>query len=377
MGKRAAAPAGAAWKRQRGIGPKSKINTIVAALQDSNLISEAPEVARAMLAQGATNALYSFVEDRHPMQETISGYIKEILDDMSGRLKAQVEEVKKASSTAEAELELHTAQLQVAKDELEEAKAAIEKKGTALDEAKKALQECEVAIATLAAVQGHVTKEKDALEKEQAKYRDIDETMLKVLLEQGPAAGGSEKEAKKSCDKLMREFVKLGAEPALLAAAPPVLFKTPEARQGFDSHVLDSLKAILAERHGDVAKRLGENAAATEAKAPEVAAKKEAGENARAAVEAAKGELDAAEEAASEKEVNLAKAQSLLEATQISVEAKGGDITSALEEVEAFEEVLACYNFLAVRSKEPAPEETAAPEAKAPEADASVPAAAA
>lgn len=377
MGKRAAAPAGAAWKRQRGTGPKSKINTIIAALQDADLISEAPEVSRAMLARGATDALYSFVEDRHPMQETISGYIKEILDDMSGRLQRQVEEAKKASSTVEADLELHKAQLQVAKDELEEAKAAIGTKTGALDEKKQALQECEVAIASFEAEQGQVQKEKDSLEKEQAKYKDIEEGLLKALLEQGSAAGGSEKEAKKSCEKLMKEFGKLGAEPALLAAAPPVLLKGPEARHGFDAHVLDSLKTILADRLGDVAKRLEENAAATEAKAPEAATKREAGEKAKTEADAAQGELDASEEAAAEKEVSLAKAQSLLEATEASVEEKRASITAAQQEVEAFDEVLACYTFLHGRSKEPAAEETAAPEAKQQEAEAPSEAAAA
>jgi len=358
MGKRAAAaPAVAAWKRQRGTGPKSKVNTIVAALLDTGLASEATAAAREMLAAGALNALSTVIENRHGMQETITGYIKEVLEDISERLGKQVEEAKEARATTEADLELQKAQLQQAQDELREAEATIEAKEEVFQAAKTALKESEQAIAASASEMRILTKEKDSLEKEHEKYKDLNENSFKVLLEKGPDAGANEKETKKICDKLMKEVTKLSAEPALLASAPAVLLKRAEDRKGFDVHVLGSMQSIIAARLDDVAGKLEANAAATAALEPEASSRKEAGEKAQAAKDAAQAELDASQRAAEEKKASLDKAQCTVEGTTAALDERSSAITAALQEVEAFGDVLACESFLASRSSVAVPEE--------------------
>jgi len=72
------------------------------------------------------------------MQDTITGYIKEVLEDISERLGKQVETAKEARATTEADLELQKAQLQQAQDELQEAKATIQAK----EEVFQAAQGC-------------------------------------------------------------------------------------------------------------------------------------------------------------------------------------------------------------------------------------------
>eukprot|EP00930_Biecheleria_cincta_P030749 TRINITY_DN21306_c0_g2_i1.p1 TRINITY_DN21306_c0_g2~~TRINITY_DN21306_c0_g2_i1.p1 ORF type:complete len:383 (+),score=119.44 TRINITY_DN21306_c0_g2_i1:83-1231(+) len=352
MGKRAAAaaPAVAAWKRQRGTGPRSKVNTIIAALRDTSLASEATAAAREMLAAGAVSALSSVIENRHGMQETISGHIKEVLEDISERLSKQVEEAKEARATTEADLELQKAQLQQSQDELQEAKATIEAKETVLQAAKTTLKETEQATAASASQMRTLTKEKDSLEKEQEKYKDLNDNSFKVLLEKGPDAGANEKETKTICDKLMREITKLSAEPALLASAPAVLLKRAEDRKGFDVHVLGSMQSILAARLDDIAGKLEANATSIAALEPEASSRKEAGEKAQAEKDAAQAELDAAQRAADEKKASLNKAQNTVEGTTAALDERSSAITTALQEVEAFGDVLACHNFLASRS---------------------------
>jgi len=366
--KRVGGSAGPAWKRQRGTGVKSKIGTIIAALQEPGLSSEANDATRAMLAEGAQSAFAAAVEDRHPMQETVATYIKEVISDIAQRLAVVAAEGRQAVATADSELELHKAQSQVALDELEEAKARIVAKSGALDGASFTLGECLQAIASSDAEQLAHASERDKLDKEQSKFKAEEEEELKAFLDQGPAVGGSEKEAKKAMEKLMKEFGKLGAEPALLAAAPPVLFKTPEERAGFDSHVLDSLKALLTQRLGDVAQQLQANAAAAAALVPDATAKAAAGEQATAARDLAAAELEAAEKTAGDKQVALVTAQTNLENSELAAEAKREVVASADKEVEAFGEVVAILEFLVSRSSAPAPVEEAPVVEAAPEA---------
>jgi len=373
MGKRAAAPAGAAWKRQRGTGPKAKATMIAAALQDSNLSCDATAEARAMLAAGAATALCTVVENRHPMQDSVSGYIKEAINEMMKRLVESSDEAKAAVTTAEAELEVQIQSVTIAEDELVEVKGFVEAKTTNLDHTKKELTDVTTAAAATELEELQIAGERESFEKDQAKYKSLEENLLKALVEKGAAAFGSEKEAKKNVEKLGKELTKLGAEPALLAAAPPVLMKAPEERQGFDSHVLESMQGCLTQRLEDLAKSLEENAQKATVLAPDVASKKEAIEKATAARDAAQSEFEVAENTVEEKQVNVATAKSTVEATNLALETKRATITSTLTEVEAFTEVIQAYEFLAARSsKAPEPEEVATEtaEAAAPETEA-------
>lgn len=353
MGKRGAAPAGPAWKKQRGATVRSKINTVIAALRDTNLESEATEISRKMLAEGAVAALSQMVEDRHPMQTRVGDFIKETLEDIAARLQGKVDDAKKSVSTMESELEVQKAQLQAATDELAEAKEKVTKKAEQTTAAKKALGECEQADAMIARDQAGTNRRQGQLTKEQSKFTDIRDNLLQVLIDDGINANGSAKESKKACDKLLKQITNLGAESALLAAAPAVLLKKPEEREGFDSHVLDCLKATLADKLGEIQKGLDEISAEVEAKLPEKTAKAEETAKAKAAFDEAQKELDAAEEVACDKEVGLVKAKTQLEATEQALQAKAKVIEAATGEVDAFSEVLAIFTEVAERSHPP------------------------
>ncbi|CAK9008612.1 unnamed protein product, partial [Durusdinium trenchii] len=105
MGKRAATQAGApAWKKFRGNGVKSKVNTIVSALRDGGLDSEVPETARWMLADGAS-AAFATVANRHKFQIEMCNLILETLQDIASRLQNKVDEAKKDASALATEQE--------------------------------------------------------------------------------------------------------------------------------------------------------------------------------------------------------------------------------------------------------------------------------
>jgi len=353
MGKRGAAPAGPAWKKQRGSTVRSKINTVIAALRDVNLESEATETSRKMLAEGAVSALSQMVEDRHPMQTRIGDFIKETLEDIAARLQGKVDDAKKSVSTMESELEVQKAQLQAATDELAEAKEKVTKKAEQMAAAKKALGECEQADAVIARDEAGANRRQGQLTKEQSKFTDVRDNLLQVLIDDGINANGSAKESKKACDKLLKQITNLGGESALLAAAPAVLLKKPEEREGFDSHVLDCLKATLAEKLEEIQKGLDEISAEVEAKLPEKTAKAEETAKAKAAFDEAQKELDVADEVACEKEVGLVKAKTQVEATEQALQDQAKVIEAATGEVDAFSEVLAVFTEVAERSHPP------------------------
>lgn len=350
MVKRAANPAGAAWKKQRGSSTKAKVATIVAALEDENLICDVPANARNMLAEGALGALNTVVEDRHPMQQTIIGFIKEGLTSIAAKLAEHAAEVKHAKATVESEVEVQKAQELAASDELEEAKSLIEGKMKALEEAEAAFAEQKLAADATLAEQDVITKEHQQLAQEKSKYQELQDADFKILLEEGSSAGGSEKEAKKLCDKAMRQFGKFGAEAALLAASPPVLLKPPQERARFDGHVLEALQKVLAEHLEDVNARLAANAEKAAQLEPEVQLKTEALNKSAEARVACAADLTAAENTVEQKKSALANAVANLESSQLSIEAKADEIVSADKEVEAFAEVTACFNLLEARS---------------------------
>lgn len=119
----------------------------------------------------------------------------------------------------------------------------------------------------------------------------------------------------------------------------------------------------------EVAEKLEANSTATAALEPEISSCKEVCEKAQGEKDSAQAELDAAERAADEKKASLDKAQTTVETTMVAMDERSSAITTALQEVEAFGEVLACHSFLTSRSsiavQEEAPTE---PEGKA-EAD--------
>lgn len=349
MVKRASNAAGAAWKKQKTT-TKAKITTIAAALEDENLMCDVPTNARNMLAEGALGALNTVVEDRHPMQQTIIGFIKEALTSIAAKLADHAAEVKHAKATVESELEVQKAQELAASDELEEAKSLIERNVKTLAEAEAALAEQKVATDATLAEQDAITKEHEHLTQEKSKYQELQDGDFKVLLEEGSSAGGSEKEAKKLCDKAMRQFGKFGSESALLAASPPVLLKPPQERAGFDGHVLEALQKVLTERLEDVTTRIAANAEKAAQLEPEVQLKTEALNKSSEAREACAADLKAAEENVEQKTSALATAVANLESSQLSIDAKTDEIVAADKEVEAFADVTACFDFLAPRS---------------------------
>lgn len=350
MGKRAAATGTIqAWKRFRGAGTKSKVNTIVSVLKDSTLECQVPASARSMLAEGAPTALSTAVEQRHKFQIEMFALIAETLNDMAKRLQGKVDEAKSAAAKLTAEQEAKKVELTGASHLLTEAKDAAAVKATEYDDAKSGREQMELALASLESDGVTLKRRRDQIVKEQSKFTDIRDNMLKVLLEKGSEAG-SEKNAKKLCEKLMKQISQLGGEPALQASAPSVLLKKPEERQGFDSHVLEAVEAVLQSRLDSIQKSLDEVDSEEKAREPDVATKREEVNQAKAKCEDLKSQLDAAEEVACDKEVAVVATKTLLEESEKTMQEMSQKIDTAVAEVLAFDEVLAIFKDLEERS---------------------------
>lgn len=347
MGKRAAATGTIqAWKRLRGAGTKSKVNTIVSVLKDSTLECQVPASARSMLAEGAPTALSTAVEQRHKFQIEMFALIADTLNDMAKRLQGKVDHAKSEAAKLTAEQEAKKVELTGANQLLKEAKDAAAAKATEYEDAKSGREEVELAMASLESDGVTLQRRRDQIVKEQNKFTDIRDNMLKVLLEKGSEAGN----AKKLCEKLMKQISQLGGEPALQASAPSVLLKKPEERQGFDSHVLEAVEAVLQSRLDSIQKSLDEVDSEGKAREPDVATKREEVSQAKAKCEDLKSQLDAAEEVACDKEVAVVATNTLLEESEKTMQEMAQKIDAACAEVLAFEEVLAIFKDLEERS---------------------------
>mmetsp|Transcript_5069 Transcript_5069/g.8463 ORF Transcript_5069/g.8463 Transcript_5069/m.8463 type:complete len:372 (+) Transcript_5069:59-1174(+) len=348
MGKRAAATGTIqAWKRLRGAGTKSKVNTIVSVLKDSTLECQVPASARSMLAEGAPTCLSTAVEQRHKFQIEMFALIADTLNDMAKRLQGKVDEAKSEAAKLTAEQEAKKVELTGANQLLKEAKDAAAAKATEYEDAKSGREEVELAMASLESDGVTLQRRRDQIVKEQNKFTDIRDNMLKVLLEKGSEAGNN---AKKLCEKLMKQISQLGGEPALQASAPSVLLKKPEERQGFDSHVLEAVEAVLQSRLDSIQKSLDEVDSEGKAREPDVATKREEVSQAKAKCEDLKSQLDAAEEVACDKEVAVVATNTLLEESEKTMQEMAQKIDAACAEVLAFEEVLAIFKDLEERS---------------------------
>lgn len=345
-----ATPATPAWKKLRGPTVKAKIATVTAALADTALPADAPEDARHMLAAGAATALAAFVEDRHPLQETIISMIKETLSDIATRLAGQTAEAKRAADGAVADMELQKAQVQVAVDDVEEARSALEAEASLLDNAAASAAAVKEELRQSEMEQKVQSKELQGMLTEQAKYRGLLEGDMKVLMEEGSNAGGSEKQSKKLCSRLLQSIKQLEPDLALLAAVPVALLKVREERQGFDHCVIDAVKVLLEGRLSALAAQLQACEQAVASLSADVTSKVLAAEEARALQERAGQAVKAAQAAQDDKKAAAAAAQFDLERAEGKVKELSHAVTEAEAEAEAFQEVLACMEFLGARS---------------------------
>lgn len=348
MGKRGATSVAIpAWKRHRsGTTVRAKILAVAAALEDGAIAADAPEAARKMLAAGAPKALGSTVEQRHIMQETIVGHIRESLLDSSNRLATLAADARRTADGTASEVIASKAQCQAAHDDVLEGSKELEAKHLALQEAKVTAQEAAQELDKVKHSEEVLSKAKEIIEKEQAKYRLSVDGDMKVLLEQGSEA----EDAQKISNRLVKELAKLGAESALQAAAPTALLKKPEERQGFDAHVVQSCQDLLNGRLADIAARLQAKEAEIADFQPNLTAKTEAVTHAVAVENAAN---DAAEAAATKLVQLQAAATEKQEEMQTAEESLKGHELAAVEaeaELEAFQEVVGCLEFLASRS---------------------------
>lgn len=260
-----------------------------------------------------------------------------------------MDEAKSAAAKLTAEQEAKKVELTGASHLLTEAKDAAAAKATEYDDAKSGREQMELALASLESDGVTLKRRRDQIVKEQSKFTDIRDNMLKVLLEKGSEAG-SEKNAKKLCEKLMKQISQLGGEPALQASAPSVLLKKPEERQGFDSHVLEAVEAVLQSRLDSIQKSLDEVDSEEKAREPDVATKREEVNQVKAKCEDLKSQLDAAEEVACDKEVAVVATKTLLEESEKTMQEMSQKIDTAVAEVLAFDEVLAIFKDLEERS---------------------------
>jgi len=295
----AAAPSPAKVARLAASASKgSDVTRILSALQTPSLMPQAmPAKVLEMFVIGAPFALRAAVEDRHATQATVVGQLREVFDEATGELAARLAEAQAAADAKSAEVEASAAKVASFAEQIVEADKAIEAQRNAVGDKHEAARAAEKELKAKEAAHKSALKDQANFTNQKESFKAIETDGIDVLAE-GTAA--SEKDAKKVCNKLMKDLGQLGAEPSLLASAPAVLLKAKDQRQSFDQMVIDSLRGTLAERVAALDAALEAGAAAGQEAAAAVEAHGAAAEACRQACDAEREALQKLEARRSE-----------------------------------------------------------------------------
>eukprot|EP00449_Zooxanthella_nutricula_P015193 CAMPEP_0198537296 /NCGR_PEP_ID=MMETSP1462-20131121/43645_1 /TAXON_ID=1333877 /ORGANISM="Brandtodinium nutriculum, Strain RCC3387" /LENGTH=218 /DNA_ID=CAMNT_0044267281 /DNA_START=56 /DNA_END=709 /DNA_ORIENTATION=- len=181
---------------------EDRLPSVVGALTTPSLMPRAtPAKVLEMLAVGAPFALRAAVEDRHKVQATVVGQLKEVFAEATGELAGHLAEAQAAADAKNAEVEASAAKTVAFTEEIEGVEKAIEEQLKAVGDKSEAARTAE---------KEHKAKEaahKSAL-KDQANYTKQKESITAIgtdgldVLVEGEAL--PEKDAKKVCNKLMK-----------------------------------------------------------------------------------------------------------------------------------------------------------------------------
>jgi len=326
----------------------AKTTAIEHVLKSDDLPTAVPQSSRIMLAAGASYALCTVVEERHPMQVTLINNIYEVFNEIANGVKTNIAEATAEVDSKNKELETLNKQIEATSSDLNQAT-----EGSNIAMQNLSVKEVAVRDAESRAKEEHAKrkangKEKENLDKEKAKYTAIEDGNLKSLIE-GLIA---EKEVKKACAKLVKDMEKVGTDEALLASVPHVLTMRPENRKGFDTMVIDSVRADIADRQKKVDEKISVNLQAAAEIAEEVTAADQAAETARKEETEAEDSLKKANDLVAEKSNDSQLGAAAVEECQQTIASLQHKRTTAQEAAGSFQEVFDGLDFLVKRTLE-------------------------
>jgi len=329
-------------------GGQGALPSILSALRTPALMpKEMPAKVLEMLAVGAPFALRAAVGERHETQATVVGQLREVLEEATGELAGSLTEAQAAADANNAEAEASAAKSASLAEEIEGLDKAIEAQMQAVGDKREAVRAAEKELKAKEAAHKSALKDQDNFTKQQESFKAIGRDGLDVLVE---GSAPSEKDAKKVCNKLMKDMEKLGAEPSLLASAPAVLLKPKDQRQGFDTMVIDSLRGALAERIAALGAALEAGAAASQEAEAAVAAHGAAAEACRQALDAEGDALQKLKAQRLEKQEAKRAEEEAAEAIRAQHAAELGRVAEAQAAVERLRGASEAFGALAARA---------------------------
>jgi len=329
-------------------GEEGAVPSIQLALRTPPLMPKAmPPKVLEMLALGTPFALRAAVGDRHEAQATVVEQLKEVFDEATGELAARLAEAQAAADAKNVEVEASAAKVVSFAEEVEGLDRAIEVATQAVGSKREAARAAEKELKAKEAVHKSALKDQANFMKQKETFKAIETDGFDVLVE---GTAPTEKDAKKVCNKLMKDLEKLGADTSLLVSSPAVLLKPKDQRQGFDQMVIDSLRGALAERIIAVDAALEASAAASHDAEAAVEAHS-------ATAEACRRDLDAGGEALQKLKAQRLEKQEAKRAEEAAVEASRARhaeeidrVAEAQAAVESLRGVSQAFEALAARS---------------------------
>eukprot|EP00428_Durinskia_dybowskii_P087625 CAMPEP_0170446922 /NCGR_PEP_ID=MMETSP0117_2-20130122/49877_1 /TAXON_ID=400756 /ORGANISM="Durinskia baltica, Strain CSIRO CS-38" /LENGTH=487 /DNA_ID=CAMNT_0010707945 /DNA_START=50 /DNA_END=1511 /DNA_ORIENTATION=- len=223
---------------------QQRIDEVVAALGDGALMQTSTSpVVLDMLAKGLHHSLNVPAEERHSMQATVLEHVKEVLADAASGSKVRRTRAAEAKVAEAAALgETQEAKLNTAIEAAKASERIVEDCRQACADQEAAIKSLKQQLSAAYAKQKELDRERTMHQKQKDKLFDIKDNHFQVLVD---GTSATEKEAKKLCDKLVKEMEKLGTEESLVDSVPAVLLKKASERGGFDDMVISTFRDSL------------------------------------------------------------------------------------------------------------------------------------
>mmetsp|Transcript_64141 Transcript_64141/g.185953 ORF Transcript_64141/g.185953 Transcript_64141/m.185953 type:complete len:398 (+) Transcript_64141:64-1257(+) len=327
---------------------QQRIDEVVAALGDGALMQTSTSpVVLDMLAKGLHHSLNVPAEERHSMQATVLEHVKEVLADAASGSKVRTRAAEAKVAEAAALGETQEAKLNTAIEAAKASERIVEDCRQACADQEAAIKSLKQQLSAAYAKQKELDRERTMHQKQKDKLFDIKDNHFQVLVD---GTSATEKEAKKLCDKLVKEMEKLGTEESLVDSVPAVLLKKASERGGFDDMVISTFRDSLTARLAAIESVLEANAAREKELQEECERHKAAIEASQAAAGRASETLVQAESERAGKEEARRAEEAALEASRAATQLRRNEL-DAMQALEAkLQEVTGIFLELVSRS---------------------------
>lgn len=244
---------------------QTKIQEVVASLSSDDFQMAGSNSNRQMLLALAPCILETPRDSRHPNQEELGGFLKQVFLTEDARLKETVQETQAKIDASGAEMASHKAAVDVATADVEKKHAELKAKMSVLaadvGKARAAKEALDTTLSDLKSQQ----ELKELYEEEQQDVAAKVESF--ASFKDGTWEGD---EAPKDQIKVLGSlFKKLKADASLVAAVPMALGRKPDERSEFDSMTVTELEKKLTTKVEELASKLKEIETALSSQAAE------------------------------------------------------------------------------------------------------------